>query len=199
MTLRLGLTCLGLAMCLTGCEMIDRSAAPAEPYDVIIVDGDEAEPIAFPLLPTRRLAGPETNIAGMSFFEHDVPAQSAGAPPHTHSHEDEFFYVREGQVTFMADDQRQTLSAGGFILLPRGSLHAFWNDTDDDAILLVGASEGQFGDFFDAVAIEAQKQQPKSPQEMGLLLDRISAERGIKIDMSKLPPDVAALYGMPGQ
>ena len=49
-------------------------------------------------------------------------------------HEDEFFYVRAGTPTFMADGQRKTIGPGGFILLPRNSTHAVWNRGDDISI-----------------------------------------------------------------
>lgn len=180
-----------------------RISATSEPATLeeesrspILLQGGEGEPIDFPIHPTQLLAGPDSNQAGMSFFEIRIRARSAGAPPHTHAHEDEFFYVREGAVTFMADDQRKTLRAGGFVLLPRQSLHAMWNASDQDAILLVGTSEGKFGDFFDAVAIEVRETGASSPPEIGAILGRMGAERGIVIDMSKVPEDVAALYGM---
>ena len=114
-----------------------------------------------------------------------------------HTYEDEFFYVREGQITFMAEGERQSLSAGGFVMLPRGSLHAFWNDGDSEAILLCGTSDGKFGDFFDVVAVAAREANARTPGELGPILGAIAAERGIFIDMSKVPADVAALYGLP--
>lgn len=163
----------------------------------LVLDGGEGESIAFPFHPTSRLAGPDTNLAGMSFFEIQIPAGTPGAPPHTHQHEDEFFYVREGSATFLTNEDRKTISAGGFVLLPRHSLHAVWNTSDEDAILLVGTSAGRFGDFFDAVAMEVQASGANTPEAIGAIVGRLGAERGVIIDMSKVPPDVAALYGMP--
>jgi len=165
-------------------------------YEAIILNSQEGTDIPFPLHETRELAGYETNVAGMSFFELRIPKKSAGAPPHSHSHEDEFFYVRTGSLTFMADNSRKTISAGGFVLLPRNGLHAFWNSSDEDAIVLVGTSKGEFGDFFDAVAVEARQKQAASPQQIGEIVGLLGAERGIIIDMSKLPDDVAGLYGL---
>lgn len=162
----------------------------------IVLDSDEGESIAFPLHPTLRLADADTNVAGMSFFEVRIAARAAGAPPHTHTHEDEFFYVREGSVTFMTGEDRKTIGAGGFVLLPRHSLHAMWNSSDRDAILLVGTSRGEFGDFFDAVAMAVRASGSSTPQEVGAIVGRLGTERGIIIDMTKVPSDVAALYGL---
>ena len=178
-----------------GVETGDKTGEPPRP--AFILDGGEGEAIAFPLHPTQRLAHADSNEAGMSFFEIEIPAKSAGAPPHRHSHEDEFFYVREGSVTFMADDQRKTIGPGGFILLPRDSWHGVWNAGDEDAILLVGTSDGQFDDFFDAVAMEVAAAGELSPPEVGAIVVRMGAERGVAIDMSMVPDDVRSLYGMP--
>ena len=169
----------------------DRKELPT-----IVLDGGEGAVVDFPLHPTARLAGPKTNIAGMSFFEIGIAAHSAGAPPHTHEHEDEFFYVREGTVTFMTGNERKTIGPGGFVLLPRHSLHAVWNGSDENAILLVGTSGGKFGDFFDAVAIEVQKNNVTTPQEVGAIVGRLGAERGVVIYMSRVPEDVATMYGL---
>ncbi|MEL7447477.1 MAG: cupin domain-containing protein [Pseudomonadota bacterium] len=192
-------TALAAVWACTACETAHQKAAGAEnsDYRPLILDANEGRNVAFPLHQTKALAGPEASLAGMSFFELQVPSNTAGAPPHTHTHEDEFFYVREGQLTFMADGARKTISAGGFALLTRNGLHAFWNDTDHDAIVLIGTSEGEFDDFFDAVALEAQKTQAASPEELGAILAQVGEARGIVIDMTKLPEDVAALYGAP--
>jgi len=129
-------------------------------------------------------------------FEVEIPAQSAGAPPHTHRYEDEFFYVRAGKVTFLANGTRTTVAAGGFAMLPRDSLHAVWNASDEHAVLLVGTSNGKFDDFFDAVAMEARDTSAKTAEAVGAILNRLGQERGIEIRMDELPEDVAALYGM---
>ncbi len=188
------LTASGVAVVGSGAGETTSSNAESRPP--IVLDGGEGETVAFPLHPTLRLADPDTNIAGMSFFEIRVPAGAPGAPPHTHAHEDEFFYVREGTVTFMTDEDRKTIKAGGFVLLPRHGLHAFWNTSDEDAILLVGTSAGRFGDFFDAVAMEARGSNASTLAEVGAIVGRLGAERGVMIDMSRLPVDVAALYGL---
>ena len=172
------------------------NGSAAEDLAPFVMDADEAESIAFPPHPTRRLAGPETNQAGLSLFEIEIPANSAGAPPHTHTHEDEFFYVRSGSVTFFTNGERKTVGAGGFALLPRGSLHAVWNTGDEDATLLVGTSGGKFGDYFDVVALEVREKNASTPEAVGEIMARLGKERGVIIRMDEVPADVAALYGL---
>ncbi len=172
------------------------SANESEHHAPFVLDTKEGETIAFPPHPTRRLAGSETNQAGLSLFEIEIPARTAGAPPHTHTHEDEFFYVRAGSVTFLTNGARKTIGAGGFTMLPRGSLHAVWNAGEENAVLLVGTSGGKFGDFFDAVALEVRKTHAKTPEAVGAIVAQVGAERGVIIQMDQVPEDVAALYGL---
>ena len=192
----LGVSAFALMACSSSGFAEDTPSA-AEPKPALLIDADEGKPIDFPLHPTTRLAGAESNEAGLSLFEIKVPANSAGAPPHTHTHEDEFFYVREGVVTFMADGKQMAISPGGLVMLPRGGSHALWNAGDQDATLLVGTSAGEFDDFFDAVAMEVAAAGDLTPPEIGAIVGRIGAERGIIIDMSLVPDEVRPLYGMP--
>lgn len=196
-TNRLGL-CIGL-FAVAACASATSAQEPevTEPHPAVILDQNEGDVIDFPLHSALRLASADASTSGLSMFEITIPAQSAGAPPHRHTHEDEFFYVRQGGVTFMADDQQKTISEGGFVLLPRGGWHAMWNAGDTDAILLVGTSDGQFDDFFDAVAMEAAAAGELSPPEIGALVGRLGAQRGMDIDMSKVPASARHLYGMP--
>nr|WP_070958597.1 cupin domain-containing protein [Hyphomonas sp. Mor2] len=196
---RTALVCLssiGIMACASSSSAEDTTSA-AEPKPALLIERGEGEQIDFPLHPVTRLAGADSNLAGLSLFEIMVPANSAGAPPHTHTHEDEFFYVREGTVTFMADGEQKTISPGGLVMLPRGGAHAMWNAGDVDATLLVGTSQGEFDDFFDAVAMEVAAAGDLAPPEIGAIVGRIGAERGILIDMSLVPDDVRPLYGMP--
>lgn len=49
----------------------------------------------------------------------------AEPPPHTHTHEDEAFYVLEGQFRFSVGDQEIDAGPGSFVFLPRGLTHGF--------------------------------------------------------------------------
>lgn len=192
----LGLSVTALMACTSSGFAEDKTHEPG-PKPALLIDAGDGETIDFPLHPTTRLVDADSNIAGLSLFEIEIPANTAGAPPHTHTHEDEFFYVRKGSVTFMADGNQKTLSPGGLVMLPRGSTHAVWNAGDEDATLLVGTSDGAFDDFFDAVAMEVAAAGELTPPEIGAIVGRIGAERGVLIDMSLVPDAVRPLYGMP--
>lgn len=68
----------------------------------------------------------------------------AGAPPHTHSLEDEVFYVLSGEVVFEIADEPAPMrvGAGSFLFSPRGQRHGFRNEGPAEARLLVLALPG---------------------------------------------------------
>lgn len=78
-----------------------------------------------------------------SLWEAIVP-RGAGAPPHTHTREDEAFYVLSGHVRFETEgaDEPLHLHAGGFVFAPRNQRHAFRNIGTGEAHLLVLATPG---------------------------------------------------------
>lgn len=46
-------------------------------------------------------------------------------PPHTHTHEDETYYILEGKCYFKVGEEEMNASEGDFIFLPRGVKHEF--------------------------------------------------------------------------
>jgi quercetin dioxygenase-like cupin family protein len=73
--------------------------------------------IAFKIL-TR-----ETN--GELFIIEHTTRQKGGPPHHIHPHQDEWFYVIEGEFLFEVAHDRVTLRPGGSILAPRNLPHAW--------------------------------------------------------------------------
>jgi len=66
-------------------------------------------------------------------------APGSGVPPHIHQYEDEAFYVLAGEVVFECTDQPTPLrfGVGSFFFGPRGREHAFRNEGNEDARLIV--------------------------------------------------------------
>lgn len=172
---------------------------PAGEHPPKILAPGEGEPVDVPFHPTDLLISETENASGLSFYEFRVPPRSAGAPPHIHAHEDEFFYVVSGMVSFMNGESVIEGGPGTFAALTRGNAHAFWNAGDEEAVMVVGVSNGNFEDFFDAVAREVAAEQPAGPAAMGALVGRLGAERGIEIRMDLLPEQAAPFYGPPPQ
>jgi hypothetical protein len=79
-------------------------------------------------------------------------ATPVGVPgPPTHYHEDcaEFFYVTAGHLGVMRDGEWIELGAGGHIEIPRGVLHTFRNDGDQEARTITGFEPMGFEAFFE--------------------------------------------------
>lgn len=60
-----------------------------------------------------------------------------GPPPHIHRREEEAFFILEGEITFSIDGQRIVASAGQFANVSIGTLHAFKNESDRPARMLI--------------------------------------------------------------
>ena len=85
----------------------------------------------------------------LSIVEHPF-AVGALVPPHVHTREDEFSIVLEGEIGFRSEDQEVVLAAGGYIVKPRGEVHAMWNAGRTPARMIEVISPAGFEDFFHA-------------------------------------------------
>jgi mannose-6-phosphate isomerase-like protein (cupin superfamily) len=65
--------------------------------------------------------------------------------PGAHSHdEDDVFYVIEGTMDFLVDDEWIEAPAGSFVLVPGGTTHTFKNSSDERAGALNFGAPGGF-------------------------------------------------------
>ncbi len=69
--------------------------------------------------------GSETNGA-YDIFEFTTPP-GGGPPLHIHHKQDETYYILEGEITVQVGDKIDTLSKGGFSLVPKGTPHTYKN------------------------------------------------------------------------
>ena len=98
-------------------------------------------------------------------YLHDAP-EGAGPPPHSHPW-DEAFYVIDGVVDFSVGEQRFSITAGGFVHVPRGTIHAFRYASATAKILGV-TSNGGAANMFTAVDSECGPT-PKVEQLVSIL------------------------------
>jgi len=75
--------------------------------------------------------------------------QGGGPPPHFHPW-DEAFYVIDGQVEVTVDGQSNTVSSGGYVHIPAGTVHAYKNLSSTAKIIGV-VSDPRGGQFFAAM------------------------------------------------
>jgi quercetin dioxygenase-like cupin family protein len=88
-------------------------------------------------------------------------------PPHSHRDEDEFTFVFRGRIGGRVGDQDLVVEEGGFLLKPRGIVHALWNSTDVEAILLEFISPAGFEGFFEEVGTLQEGASPEAVAEIG--------------------------------
>ncbi len=87
----------------------------------------------------------------LAIVEH--PFEIGGlVPPHVHHHEDEFSIVLEGQICFRSDDDEVVLGPGGYIVKPRGQVHAMWNAGTTPARMVEVISPAGLEELFRSVA-----------------------------------------------
>ena len=93
-----------------------------------------------------KIDGEDTGGA-LSIVEHPF-AVGALVPPHIHTLEDEYSIVLEGEIGFRSEDQEVVLGAGGYIIKPRGEVHAMWNAGSTPARMIEVISPAGFERFF---------------------------------------------------
>ncbi len=136
-----------------------------------------------------KIDGEDTGGA-LSIVEHPF-AVGALVPPHIHTLEDEYSIVLEGDIGFRSEDQEVVLAPGGYIIKPRGQVHAMWNAGSTPARMIEVISPAGFEDFFrDLVAITDVR--APQPAEVGALGDRY----GLPFAEPDWLPDVIERYGL---
>lgn len=96
----------------------------------------------------------------------EVSPVGGGPPLHVHRHEDEVFYVLEGEVEFHLGDQRFRAKAGSTAFLPRDIPHTFRNVGRTPSKVLVVIIPARFVGFFDEVHA-LTKPTPEQAMELG--------------------------------
>lgn len=157
------------------------------------VHADSQPAIAFPGHQTVSLAHSHDSPARTSILELTIPAKTFGAPPHSHTHEDEYFYVLEGSVEFLEREKTVTAPPGTLMILPRGHIHGFWNASDKPAKLLLIISPGEFDLFFDDVVARIKAEYADAPEKVGALIAEEAAKHGVQIHMDKIPESAKPL------
>jgi len=95
-------------------------------------------------------------------FEALVPP-GGGPPPHVHHREEESFYVLEGLITFFRGSETVQLGPGGFAAMPVSVPHAFRNETDRPARMLITLAPAGLEEMFFELG------QPLSPGDTSAL------------------------------
>jgi mannose-6-phosphate isomerase-like protein (cupin superfamily) len=96
-----------------------------------------------------RASGDRTGGA-LSLFEEVPPL--VDTPRHVHTHEDELFYVLDGEHVIEVGDEELHVGPGGTVFAPRGIPHAQRRVVPGEGRLLVLTTPGGFDGFFRELA-----------------------------------------------
>jgi steroid delta-isomerase-like uncharacterized protein len=129
-------------------------------------------------LPTLMRSTAESTGGAFGLMEHWSIQPGFASPYHTHSREDEAFYVLEGEMAFICDGVWHRGGPGTYVFGPRGLAHGFKAVGNSPARMLLLCSPGGFESF--VVELGAPLEDPIAPPDMSRLI--ATAERyGVEI------------------
>ncbi len=135
----------------------------------------------------RFLATGQDTDGKYAMWEAIVPP-GGGPPPHTHSREEEAFYVLEGQITFSVNGERLVATSGMFANMPVGSQHSFRNESNEVAKMLIMVAPAGLEQLFLEVGVPlpegATTALPPTAQDIDRLL-AAAPGYGISIEPAK--------------
>lgn len=109
----------------------------------------------------------DATAGALAVVEHRFPVGALVAP-HRHEHEDEISIVTDGEIGFRSGGNEVVLGAGGYIMKPRGELHAMWNAGDAPATMIEIITPAGLEHFFREVADMVAAGPPYPPEASDL-------------------------------
>ena len=97
------------------------------------------------------------------------PQSELSFGPHIHHEIEETFFVRNGTLEFLLDNEVVTLNAGDFVRVPPGKRHGYLNLSDQPVELLVSFHPGGFEELF----IKHRTDQEPPPPDDGFVRDAV--------------------------
>jgi quercetin dioxygenase-like cupin family protein len=136
-----------------------------------------------------KIDGADTGGA-VSVVEHPF-AVGALVPPHIHVREDEISIVLDGEIGFRSEDQEVVLGAGGYIVKPRGQVHAMWNAGSTPARMIEIITPAGFERFFEEMVDMTAGGRPDPADVVAL-----AARYELPMVQPAWLPDVIARYAL---
>lgn len=84
-----------------------------------------------------------------------TPVGVPGPPPHYHEDSAECFYVTGGRLGVMRNGEWCSLAVGEHVEVPRGAVHTFRNDGDEEARTITAFEPVGFEAFFEEFGYDA--------------------------------------------
>ena len=121
----------------------------------------------------------------LSLLEHRAP-EGHSPPCHVHRNEDELFHVLDGEFRFQIGDDERRLTAGAYVLAPKGVPHTFRVESAGGGRWFTVTSHTDFERFVRAVGTPAPRRElpptppPPTPDAIAHL-GTVAAQHGIDI------------------
>ena len=112
-----------------------------------VISADQGEAFWFlDNLMTVKASRDLTGNDGFAMLEALIPSGSA-PPPHIHEHDDEAWYVLEGEVEFTVAGRSLNAGPGSFVFAPKGVQHGFRVTSSTPLKILTMTWPAGFADF----------------------------------------------------
>lgn len=155
----------------------------------VVQPGDAHRPLGPGVGVDFKIDGADTGGA-LSVVEHPFEV-GALVPPHIHTNEDEVSIVLEGEMGFRSGDQEVVLGAGGYIVKPRGEVHAMWNAGSTPARMVEIITPAGFENYFRGISELTSSGQ----FEMSAIVE-LSGRYGLPFAQPDWLPDVIKRYNL---
>ena len=113
----------------------------------------------------RFVATADLTRGEFGLFLREMAPHAGGPEPHFHRTFSESFYVLEGTVKFFDGEMWVDGTAGDFLYVPRGGIHAFRNESDAPAKMVMVFTPGSREQFFREAAEIRESGRELTPQE----------------------------------
>ena len=117
----------------------------------------------------------EQDGGDLSLMERTLPPGGRRPPPHRHVNCSEAYFVLNGLVSVVVEDEELTVGPEGFVLVPRGTAHTFGNAGEAEARLLVIHAPAMDA-YFAGLHELWNRPEPPTPDEERALMARFGME-----------------------
>jgi mannose-6-phosphate isomerase-like protein (cupin superfamily) len=149
--------------------------------DDLVLPPDQGRMVWIAGLGVRFIIGGDQTGGRFSVVEHPLKPGALGAPLHTHSREDEFSFILEGELGVQIGDREFVATPGMLVFKPRAIPHTFWNKGPQLARLLELICPAGFERYFAEVAEVMAKQPPDFAA-----LPTIADKYGLTLDLGSI-------------